>query len=153
MAAKEKAKPKGGAEELAALYPGARYVKIRVNTAEPGQPAQFQDQQVRVDELDITQCGQIGDLLAKLLVDANDDVNLLTFAVENKDEAIRAVSIAIGVSPDVVSKYSASSFFAVAQSVYEVNHDFFVRRVGNLARRRFGDGYEDDDDADKTGQR
>lgn len=131
------------AKELAQLYPVARNIKVRMNVAEPGNPPQFVDRDVAVDEMEITQLAHVTRLIHEITDKVDFDtvsslVDIVVMAAEHDKEMINAVSIAIGIPADEVARFSSSSFLEVALAVFETNRDFFARRLGRHASAVMG---------------
>lgn len=125
------------AKELVDLYPGPCEVVVRVNTAKEGEPANYSEQEtVRIEEMDITQCARMTLLVREIreVVDidsANSLPDLVFMAAEHHEILLSAVSIATGVPRERVAHFAGSQFIAVVMQIFETNRDFFSR---NLAR-------------------
>lgn len=79
--------------------------------------------------------------LVDAVLDLPDDADLMGAVlnlVEHQGEAlIAAIAIAVGRSPEFISKGRLDEFHALSFKVFEVNRDFFVQTLGpHLARAR-----------------
>lgn len=126
-------KPKSGsAEELSALIPGEKLIKVRVRRRDGPQPGEYEDAEVRVIEMDITQIARVGEALAEIHADIANNPNFMVLAAKHPAAMCAAMAAAIDWPVARVAVLHASSFVTVATAIIERNESFFVQLLGLL---------------------
>lgn len=125
----------GSADELAALFPGARTLIVDCLHFE-GAKIEMRKEEVVVWPLILEQFGAIQEALGPLTVAAQDMAGLHALVREHHKEVAVAVAIAIRWPAEKVARIPLDQLWAVAELVLLTNENFIVRLLGLAVSER-----------------
>lgn len=108
-----------------------------LNIIEPeGVKVQFAGQEVVVKPLVVEQIPAISRALKGISISADDDIMdlVINTMADSGENLIEAVIIATGIPAETVRKAPVDDFVNLAMTVFEVNADFFVKRLAPMIK-------------------